>query len=106
MSYEDIVLTIPTTDGDSLTIAPVTVGDHIVTFELRRIGAPPLQAIEFTASSDAGGSAKGVFAPSPKHDHTEEQFERDIKEFAWNLAELAAGHGRKGTLLDKFFGTH
>jgi hypothetical protein len=82
-------------------IAPVKVGEHIVRFEL--IVQDEHSGIDFTATSDTGGTASGRMTLPNKHDHSDEQFVTDIKEFAWRLAQEAAGRGHAKNLVAKFF---
>jgi hypothetical protein len=83
-----------------MNIAPMIIGKHTVTFTSERTGPNHVKII---ATSDTGGSANGVMTLHPKHDHTEEQFLIDVKEFATRLAEEAAGHAQSQHLLDKHF---
>lgn len=96
----------------SYELKPVTLGTHKVTFAIERqkivhrdTGETKVEpgALKITATSDTGGVSEGVLSMHPNHNHSEEQFLKDLGDFAQRLAEEAAGKAQRQNLIDKFF---
>lgn len=79
----------------------ITVGEHQVEVTIL---PSPNGAIAFTAKC-GDVTRKGMINPTQaKHDHTEEQFRKDIADFATRLAEECAGHAQAVILSNRILG--
>ena len=75
------------------------VGEHDVS-----VDAEPIEAnvIQFTATC-GGTTRRARMTMAPKHDHTAEFLQNDIRERAQLLAEEAAGHEQSRKLTSALF---
>jgi hypothetical protein len=75
------------------TLSPITVGEYTVSITIEDHGQ---QSLLFTATC---GETKwtGSMTLDVQHDHSIEQFQKDVADFANRMANEAAGreHGRK-----------
>lgn len=82
------------------TLAPIIIGEHSVTVTIEDHGH---DAILFTATC-GGTKLQGAMTCAWKHDHSAEQVQKDVSDFAHRLAEEAAGKEQTAKLKANLFG--
>jgi hypothetical protein len=80
----------------------IKVGEHQVEIEVTPIACGDIHVLELTAR--CGETTRhGRQTISPKHDHTVELLQEDIRQSAQRLAEEAAGHEQTRKLKAQLF---